>query len=72
MMIFRERKAMTIDEFLEKYNKCPFCRSYRIQGNLCYGCKWRWGHGQYARDTDFDLFDPKEEWGQRMNKEVTE
>ena len=39
---------MELDQFLRKYNKCPFCRSYAIQGNLCYGCKWRFGHGQYA------------------------
>lgn len=53
-----------------KYNKCPFCRSYAIQGNLCYGCKWRFGHGQYAKETDFDLFDPKESWRELMNREV--
>lgn len=64
------KKKITLDEFLRKYTKCPFCRSYSIQGNLCYGCKWRWGHGQYAKDTDFDLFDPTEEWTRRMNEEV--
>ena len=54
---------MTLDEFLQKYNKCPFCRSYARQGNLCYGCKWRFGHGQYAKEgRDFDLFDPKPSW----------
>ena len=64
---------MTLDEFLRKYNKCPFCRSYARQGNLCYGCKWRFGHGQYAKEgRDFDLFDPKDSWRELMNKEVTE
>ena len=63
---------MTLDQFLRKYSKCPFCRSYAIQGNLCHGCKWRFAHGQYAEDTDLDLFDPKDSWHQRMNREVTE
>ena len=63
---------MTLDEFLQKYNKCPFCRSYAIQGNLCYGCKWKYANGEYAKDTDFDLFDPKDSWRELMNKEVTE
>ena len=63
---------MTVDDFLRKYNKCPFCRSYVRQGNLCYGCKWRNANGQYAKDTDFDLFDPTDEWAERMSREVTE
>lgn len=63
-------QQMTLDQFLRKYNKCPFCRSYVIQGNLCYVCKWRFGHGQYAKETDFDLFDPKESWRELMNREV--
>lgn len=63
---------MTLNEFLRKYNRCPFCRSYAIQGNLCYGCKWRFAHGQYAKEWDFDLFDPTSEWHRRLNKEVTE
>lgn len=62
---------MTLDEFLQKYNKCPFCRSYARQGNLCYGCKWRFGHGQYAKEgRDFDLFDPKPSWHELMEREV--
>lgn len=61
---------MTVDEFLKKYNKCLFCRSYKIQGNACYGCKWRFAHGQYAKDSDFDLFEPTDEWARRMNQEV--
>ena len=70
---FQEGVSMTLKQFLRKYNKCPFCRSYAIQGNLCYGCKWRFGHGQYAKEgRDFDLFDPKPSWSERMNKEVTE
>lgn len=63
---------MTLEQFLKKYNKCSFCRSYVIQGDLCRGCKWRWGHGQWATEEDMDLFDPKPEWSERMNKEVTE
>ena len=63
---------MTVDDFLRKYNKCPFCRSYNIQGNFCNGCKWQWAHGQYAKDTDFDRFDPTEEWMRMMNREVTD
>ena len=61
---------MTLNEFLKKYTRCPFCWSYAIQGNLCYGCKWRYGHGQYAKDTDFDLFDPNEVWKEMMEREV--
>ena len=45
---------MTIDEFWEHYDHCNKCRSYSLQGNLCYGCKWRWASGQYAKETDFD------------------
>ena len=67
-----KREGMTLNEFLQKYNRCPFCRTYAIQGSWCYGCKWRWGHGQWAKETDVDMFDPTEEWGRRLNKEVTE
>ena len=63
---------MTVDDFLRKYNKCPFCMSYNIQGDLCNCCKWKWAHGQYAKDTDLDLFDPTEEWMILMSREVTE
>lgn len=63
---------MTLNEFLRKYNRCPFCRTYNIQGSWCYGCKWRRGNGQYAKENDVDMFDPTEEWFRRLNKEVTE
>lgn len=63
---------MTVNEFLKKYNRCPFCRTYAIQGSWCIGCKWRFAHGQYAKENDVDMFDPKEEWFRRMNKEVTQ
>lgn len=65
---------MTLDDFLKKYNKCPFCRNYRIQGDTCRNCKWRWAYGmyaKYAKETDLDRFDPTEEWAQRLNAEVT-
>lgn len=64
---------MTLDQFLKKYNKCPFCRSYNIQGELCRNCKWRWSNdGHYAKETDMDKFDPTDEWRNLMNKEVAE
>lgn len=63
---------MTLDQFLKKYNRCPFCRYYAHQGNPCIRCKWRFANGEYAKDTDYDGFDPKQEWMDRMNKEVTE
>ena len=62
---------MTLDQFLRKYTKCPFCRNYVRQIN-CRGCQWRFANGQYAKDDDIDKFDPKEEWHILMNKEVTE
>lgn len=62
---------MTLDQFLRKYNKCPFCRNY-VRQRCCRECKWRFANGQYAKDDDIDKFDPKEEWGRLMNKEVTE
>ena len=62
---------MTVDDFLKKYNKCPFCRNYLFQKS-CYGCKWQYAQGQYAKDTDVDKFDPGEEWMRRMSAEVDE
>ena len=62
---------MTVDDFLKKYNKCPFCEYYSFQKN-CRECKWQWANGQYAKDTDIDKFRPTEEWMHRMSKEVTE
>lgn len=62
---------MTVDEFMKKYNKCPFCEYYSRQ-KLCENCKWTYGNGQYAKDTDTDRFSPTYEWMRLMNKEVTE
>jgi hypothetical protein len=59
---------MTADEFLRKYNKCPFCRYYTRQ-LMCYDCRWRFGRGN---DVDMDKFSPTEEWNRLFNKEVTE
>lgn len=64
---------MTVDEFLKKYNKCPFFRSYRFQGAVCDHCKFKWSNdGKYSKETDLDKFDPTDEWMIRMNMEVTE
>ena len=60
----------TIDEFLKKYNRCPFCKEYTSQYR-CGECKYflpidkyrLWGH---------DLFNPTEEWYSLMNREVDE
>ena len=27
-------------------------------------------YGQYAKETDFDLFDPKKSWRELMNRDV--
>lgn len=64
--------GMTIDDFLKKYNRCPFCLHYTQQGNHCYRCMWRFANGKYANVTCYDGFDPNEEWTKRMNREVTE
>lgn len=58
---------MTIDDFLRKYTRCPFCESYTEQGSLCDGCKYRF-HGADG----IDKFMPTPEWTARMNREVTE
>ena len=63
---------MTLDQFLRKYNRCPFCRSYDRQGELCRNCRWRFGTGAASADGKIDKFDPNEEWNRRINKEVTE
>lgn len=58
---------MTIEDFWKKYNHCPSCRGYVMQGNRCYGCKW-WT--PYPKETDIDLFEPTEECIRAMNREV--
>lgn len=60
---------MTIDEFLKKYNRCPFCKNYVIQNAACDGCKWA---DPIVRPGETDKFGPKEEWIQMMNEEVDE
>lgn len=61
---------MTIDDFWKKYNHCPLCRLYTIQGQACDGCKWEFPiQSKYRR---FDKFDPTEDAIRMMNKEVTE
>lgn len=62
-----KRETMTIDMFLKKYNKCPFCESYAMQGELCRGCE-----NYIIKGEGIDKFRPKQEWINRMNKEVTE
>ena len=68
----KENVDMTIEQFWQKYNHCPMCRSYVIQGTLCDGCKWMWGNGRYTTDTDMDLFKPTDEARERMNREINE
>ena len=63
---------MTVDDFWKKYNHCPFCRYYAQQGNNCYGCMWRFANGEYAKDTDYDGFEPTEKALRVMNAEITE
>lgn len=60
---------MTIDDFWKKYDHCPKCKGYAIQGNRCYGCMWR---TPYPKETDFDLFEPTEDCIRAINREVTE
>ena len=60
---------MTLDDFLNKYTRCPFCESYLLQGNLCYGCKYK---TPYPKENEFDLFRPTDEWIRRINREVDE
>ena len=58
---------MTLDEFLNKYNKCPFCEEYTTGQQDCKGCVFR-----YLNAPGFDYFHPTQEWTDRMNKEVTD
>lgn len=61
---------MTVDEFLKKYNKCPFCRNYTHQ-RTCDRCCWRFGRGHYPPEIgEKDGFEPKQEWTDTMNREV--
>ena len=58
---------MTLNEFLNKYNKCPFCEEYVTGQRNCLGCCFR-----YPEADGFDHFQPVQEWFDRINKEVTE
>lgn len=59
---------MTVDEFLQKYNKCPFCVNY-VHQEMCGQCvHWL----PIDRGTNEDNFRPTNEWNRRMNMEVTE
>lgn len=60
---------MTIDDFWKKYNHCPLCRYYAIQGNCCENCKW-WL--PISDKTDLDLFEPTEDTIRSMNREIDE
>lgn len=61
---------MTIDDFWKKYNHCPLCRKYLIQGGACDGCKWMYPCRIEGRD--IDGFDPTEDAIRTINAEVTE
>ena len=60
---------MTLDQFLRKYNKCPFCRNYRFQGEPCRNCVHYFSTRE-GKEGYFDHFDPTEEWMNMMNREV--
>ena len=62
---------MTIDEFWERYNHCPKCRGYLIQGDMCRGCKWEFPIFEDRTDK-LDKFDPTEECIRLMNKMIQE
>lgn len=61
---------MSIDDFWKKYNHCPLCRSYAVQGRLCDGCKWYVPVRIEGRI--FDKFEPTEEGKRLLNSEVEE
>lgn len=63
---------MTVDEYWKKYNRCPKCVGYNIQGRFCDNCKWKWGDGSYCKNTDFDKFQATDECMRSMTREVTE
>ena len=57
---------MELNDFLRKYNRCPFCEEYKTQ-TRCRTCKWR---HPYTTCTE-DRFTPTQEWNARLNREVT-
>ena len=60
---------MTIDDFWKKYNHCPKCEGYKLQGGRCVGCKFR---TPYPKEWDADLFEPTQECIRAMNREIDE
>ena len=56
---------MTIDEFWEKYNRCPLCKYYVDQGAFCDYCCWR-----FPKADGIDKFFPSGAAIRLMNKEV--
>lgn len=63
---------MTIDDFWRKYNHCPHCRSYAVQGHACDGCKWYFESHVSEDSFSIDKFDPTDECIRKMNMEVDE
>jgi len=59
---------LTIDEFLKKYNKCPFCVNYVHQENCDQCVHWL----PIDRGVSKDLFRPTSAWTELMNREVSE
>jgi len=64
-------EVMTINEFWEKYNHCPLCQAYPVQGDACDNCRYAlpiFG----SRPGKDDKFVPTKEAAKAMNEEVTE
>lgn len=59
---------MTIDQFWEKYNRCPLCYLYTSQNESCQKCKWI---HRYREDGD-DNFFPSEIGREIMNRNIQE
>ena len=62
---------MTIDDFWKKYNHCPLCSSYKIQGALCDGCKWCLPIFEH-RIGYIDKFSPTSDCIRMMNRMIAE
>ena len=60
---------MTIGQFWQKYNHCPLCKHYVIQGEQCDGCLW---YSPIKKYTLIDNYEPTEEAIRAMNKEIDE
>ena len=57
---------MTVDEYWKKYNHCPKCRFYTIQGSCCDNCRWAYPYG--VKDCTMDKFEPTDECIREMNE----